>query len=157
MTKLIVRSLKLLLASKPDPLRWAPVWVRRYAAFFLIARKYRLTAPSTSEQAMYRLFRLFQLKKSLRTICRPQRRWSECNYRTSDSQVQVTKPKPSGAGSVWKGGARERADDVLFCRRQKRTSEQSGLCSDVGPSGETRTPGIQLPKLARYQLRYTRI
>ena len=27
----------------------------------------------------------------------------------------------------------------------------------VGPSGETRTPGIQLPKLARYQLRYTRI
>ena len=27
----------------------------------------------------------------------------------------------------------------------------------VGPSGETRTPGILLPKQARYQLRYTRI
>ena len=26
-----------------------------------------------------------------------------------------------------------------------------------GPSGETRTPGILLPKQARYQLRYTRI
>ena len=26
-----------------------------------------------------------------------------------------------------------------------------------GPSGETRTPGILLPKQARYQLRYTRL
>ena len=26
----------------------------------------------------------------------------------------------------------------------------------LGPSGETRTPGILLPKQARYQLRYTR-
>ena len=29
------------------------------------------------------------------------------------------------------GGARERADDVFFCRRHKKASEQSGLCSDV--------------------------
>ncbi len=29
------------------------------------------------------------------------------------------------------GGARERADGVFFCRRHKKTSEQSGLCSDV--------------------------
>ena len=27
----------------------------------------------------------------------------------------------------------------------------------LGPSGETRTPGILLPKQARYQLRYTRL
>ena len=29
--------------------------------------------------------------------------------------------------------------------------------ADFGPSGETRTPGILLPKQARYQLRYTRL
>ena len=34
---------------------------------------------------------------------------------------------------IWKGGARERAYDVLLFRRNKRTSEQSGLCSDVVP------------------------
>ena len=42
---------------------------------------------------------------------------------------------------------------------------RSGLCRILrsykdtphGPSGETRTPGILLPKQARYQLRYTRI
>ena len=40
---------------------------------------------------------------------------------------------PTPAVAVWKGGARERADDVFFCRRHKKTSEQSGLCSDVVP------------------------
>ena len=39
--------------------------------------------------------------------------------------------EPSAAGRSWKGGARERADDVFFCLRHKKTSEQSGLCSDV--------------------------
>ena len=52
-----------------------------------------------------------------------------------------TKPKPSGAGSVWKGGARKRADDVFFCRRHKKTSEQSELCSDVVEEG-----GFEPPK-----------
>ena len=33
----------------------------------------------------------------------------------------------------------------------------SFLSTHFGPSGETRTPGILLPKQARYQLRYTRI
>ena len=41
--------------------------------------------------------------------------------------------RASKAGRSWKGGARERADGVFFCRRQKKTSEQSGLCSDVVP------------------------
>ena len=39
-------------------------------------------------------------------------------------------------------------------------NERHLLSADVfrfGPSGETRTPGILLPKQARYQLRYTRI
>ena len=48
-----------------------------------------------------------------------------------DIFVFQPKSKPSAAGSIWKGGARERADDVLLFRRNKRTSEQSGLCSDV--------------------------
>ena len=45
-------------------------------------------------------------------------------------------PKPYGSGKanpVRKRGARERADDVLLFHRNKRTSEQSGLCSDVVP------------------------
>ena len=41
------------------------------------------------------------------------------------------KSKPNAVGSIWKGGARERADDVFLCRGHKKTSEQSGLCSDV--------------------------
>ena len=48
-----------------------------------------------------------------------------------DIFVSQLESKPSAAGSIRKGGARERADDVLLFRRNKRTSEQSGLCSDV--------------------------
>ena len=40
---------------------------------------------------------------------------------------------PAPAIAILGGGARERADDVLLFRRNKRTSEQSGLCSDVVP------------------------
>ena len=32
-----------------------------------------------------------------------------------------------------RGGARERADGLFFCQRQKNKSEQSELCSDVVP------------------------
>ena len=41
--------------------------------------------------------------------------------------------------------------------RNPNTSPVWIMYSDSGPSGETRTPGILLPKQARYQLRYTRI
>ena len=50
---------------------------------------------------------------------------------TKSAKKKKPKLKPSAAGSIWKGGARERADGVFFCRRHKKTSEQSGLCSDV--------------------------
>ena len=43
--------------------------------------------------------------------------------------------------------AAEKQSLRLFCGKNRH----------FGPSGETRTPGIQLPKLARYQLRYTRL
>ena len=58
-----------------------------------------------------------------------------------------TKSKPSAAGSIWKGGARERANDVFFCHRHKKTSEQSGLCSDVEHPNtiDANAPGF-LPK-----------
>ena len=55
-----------------------------------------------------------------------------------------TKSKPSAAGSIWKGGAREWADDVFFCRGHKKTSEQSELCSDVVAEG-----GFEPPKLTQ--------
>ena len=41
--------------------------------------------------------------------------------------------RASKAGRSWKGGARERADGVFFAAGRKKTSEQSGLCSDVVP------------------------
>ena len=45
----------------------------------------------------------------------------------------LTQSRPGTAGWIWKGGARERAEDVFFCHGHKKTSEQSGLCSDVVP------------------------
>ena len=48
-----------------------------------------------------------------------------------DIFVSHPKSQPSEVVVIWKGGARKRADDVLLFRRNKRTSEQSGLCSDV--------------------------
>ena len=74
--------------------------------FNTVQRQEMLSAP----QALYR-------EKLVATVSR-----RECVY------------KRAGEGSVTfheRGGARERADDALLCRRQKRTSEQSGLCSDV--------------------------
>ena len=50
---------------------------------------------------------------------------------TQSAKKKKPKLKPSAAGSIWKGGARERADDVFFCHRHKKASEQSELCSDV--------------------------
>lgn len=38
----------------------------------------------------------------------------------------------------------------------KKSSELNQVQRTFGPSGATRTHDIQLPKLARYQLRYTR-
>lgn len=49
----------------------------------------------------------------------------------------------SEAGHSWNGGTRERADDVLLFCRNKRTSEQSRLCSDV-----ERVRGIEPPSPA---------
>ena len=73
-----------------------------------------------------------------------------------------TKPKPSGAGSVWKGGARKRADDVFFCRRHKKTSEQSELCSDVVEEGGFEPPKLtqqiySLPPLATRELLHIKL
>ena len=49
-----------------------------------------------------------------------------------------TKLQPLRWVAILKGGARDRADDVLLFRRNKRTPEQSGLCSGVVP-----LPGIE--------------
>ena len=52
-----------------------------------------------------------------------------------DAAASRFAPKPNRnpalAVVIWRGGARERADDVFFCQGHKKTSEQSGLCSDV--------------------------
>ena len=65
-----------------------------------------------------------------------------------------TKSKPSEAGSVWKGGARERADDVIL---QKNNVGAKRTLLRRGPSDRIRTCGIVVPNHARYQLRYTRL
>ena len=46
--------------------------------------------------------------------------------------------RASKAGRSWKGGARERADGVFFCHRQKKTPEQSGRPPGLEGTGETR-------------------
>ena len=59
------------------------------------------------------------------------------------SAGRPTNCEPSKAGRSWKGGARKRADDVLLFHRNKRTSEQSGLCSDV-----VRLKGLEPTRIA---------
>ena len=72
----------------------------------------------------------FALKKktSSRTICSPRRRvkWLQSEYFRFS-----TKSQPNEAVVIWKGGARERADDVLLFHRNKRTWSQSELCDHV--------------------------
>ena len=41
--------------------------------------------------------------------------------------------------------------------KRRKTVLADGLSGCCGPSGATRTPGLLLPKQARYQLRNTRI
>ena len=51
----------LLLLSRPDPLRWAPVWRRPVGGCFSFLTEISiLTALCTSEQAVYRLLRFFK-------------------------------------------------------------------------------------------------
>ena len=59
------------------------------------------------------------------------------------SIVPKTNRESSAANRGWKGGARERADDVLLFQRNKRTSEQSKLCSDV-----VRLKGLEPTRIA---------
>ena len=46
---------------------------------------------------------------------------------------------------------------IKLTNKRRKTAILDGFSDKVGPSGETRTPGILLPKQARYQLRYTRL
>jgi len=64
----------------------------------------------------------------------------------------VFKPKlkPSAAGSIWRGGARKRADGDFL---HKKSSEQSELCSDVVREAGVE-PALKIPKrLCRNGLR----
>ena len=64
---------------------------------------------------------------------KPGREWAKREGRKMPPGGRHANCEPSEAGRSWKGGAREQADDVFFCRRHKKMSEQSGLCSDVAP------------------------
>ena len=71
----------------------------------------------------HRRERKAEIKQKPRT--RLARRGSRLKYRNSiDANAPgfppKTKSKPSSAGSIWKGGARERADDVFFAIGIKR-------------------------------------
>ena len=46
---------------------------------------------------------------------------------------------------------------TVLLQKLRKIRQNHKILTDFGPSGETRTPGILLPKQARYQLRYTRI
>ena len=63
-----------------------------------------------------------------RIFCLHKRRRDEADFaptlylasKTKPPRSGGTKPEPSAAGPVWKGGARERADDVFFAIGIKR-------------------------------------
>ena len=46
---------------------------------------------------------------------------------------------------------------IVLLQKLRKIRQNHKILTDFGPSGETRTPGILLPKQARYQLRYTRL
>lgn len=58
---------------------------------------------------------------------------------------------------IWKGAARERADGVYFCRRHKKTPEQSKLCSDVVRLKGFEPPTYWFVASHSIQLSYSRI
>ena len=53
--------------------------------------------------------------------------------------------RASKAGRSWKGGARERADGVFFCRRQKKDAGAKRTLLRRGAEGGTRTHTVSLP------------
>ena len=65
-------------------------------------------------------------------------------------------PPPAAVASLPTGLLRSNLRVSCTCKQKNTIGHKSGL-SYFGPSGETRTPGILLPKQARYQLRYTRL
>ena len=67
---------------------------------------------------------------------------------TQYAERAKTKPKPSEAGSVWKGGARERADDVFcFDRNKKRRSK-----ADFAPTCIVLTKKMHCPPITSHQI-----
>ena len=50
-----------------------------------------------------------------------------------------------------------RTPNILLSKKLQKPPQNISFEAVFGPSGETRTPGILLPKQARYQLRYTRL
>ena len=53
--------------------------------------------------------------------------------------------RASKAGRSWKGGARERADGVFLCRRQKKDAGAKRTLLRRGAEGGTRTHTVSLP------------
>ena len=58
-----------------------------------------------------------------------------------------TKPEPSAAGPVWRGGARERADDVFFATGIKRRRSKA----DFAPTWRRRGDLKATPQLAVFE------
>ena len=50
-----------------------------------------------------------------------------------------------------------KSNRIVLLQKLRKIRQNHKILTDFGPSGETRTPGILLPKQARYQLRYTRL
>ena len=64
-----------------------------------------------------------------------------------------TKSKPSAAGSIWKGGARERADDAFFAVGIKRRRSKAYF-APTWRSGRDSNPRAIARKLISSQPRY---
>ena len=74
---------------------------------------------------------------------KPGRDWAKREGRKMPPGGRPANCEPSGAGRSWKGGARERADDVFFPQAQKDVGAKRTLLRR-GTPGATRTHYIPL-------------
>ena len=77
--------------------------------------------------------------------------WSDCSspYLMLMQRTRKQKLRPYSTSKV--------QIQIKLIIKRRKTAKCGGFSDKNGPSGETRTPGILLPKQARYQLRHTRL
>ena len=74
------------------------------------------------------------------------------NYVYNENPKQIRESELTTFEALFMQNAKQ-----IIAEKVIKPPQNSSFEAVFGPSGETRTPGILLPKQARYQLRYTRL